>query len=338
MKLNNMKSLWCAIFILLIWFVHTDTNAQVVINTAEKFTVGNTYTYWKADTTNFSSGASGKNVVWDFSSLQKLQAEDNGQVILPSQTQHPNTFPKANEVRKVGNRSLFLERKTDTVYMRGFIQTSPDIEITYEKPQLFAINPIKYGDSVITSSLYTYQFGNQNFVGGGRYAMYVDGEGQLILNGATYNNVLRVRIEQNNSDTIKPFNTIVSNTIVTSYKWYNQYSGLPILTVDSVSVTSQAGTQNNVEVQGLETPFGAVSVNEVTSQQPMATISQNLLIIEGINDDNLQQVEVYTITGKLVAKGKTPVVKLHKVAEAGELYLVNIKTQQKIHTLKLGVR
>lgn len=330
---------------ILLWLNTLAASGQITLNTVEKYSVGNTYAYWTADTTNFNTGSAGANVVWDFNYLQKQQTERTGEVLLPSQTLYERVFKNANEVRKDSDGNfLFLDRKKDTVFMTGFRQNNTNINIFYTKPQLFAINPLAYNDSDVRQTEYTYSFGGQEFVGGGTFKVHADGYGKLILDGKTYDDVLRVKIEQNNADTIKQFGSIVSQSFIVGYRWYNKYNGIALLSIDSVIVQSQNGTQRRLEILMLKSPIGSVGINHAIEAQISAVINYDKLEIAGLKDKNATSIEVYDIAGRLMTskyniqhKNKVN-CQLPMVAKTGQLFIIKINTTTKTHTLKLGVR
>jgi hypothetical protein len=339
-----MKTINYSAIAIILWLTTLSASGQLALSTIEKYSVGSSYSYWAADTTNFNTGIAGADITWDFDYLSKTQNEQNGQVLLPSQTQYENDFPNANEVRQdsYGNY-FFLDRKSDTVKLVGFRQNFTNINIVYTQPPVFSINPFGFGDNHTGQTKYEYTFNNNQFVGGGTSVMKADGYGKLILDGKTYENVLRVKIEQNNSDTIKPFNTLVSESQTVSYRWYNQYNGVALLIMDSVIVKTQANTQKRLEILALKNSVGAVGLADVVEKDIKAVVQYDKIILSGLENEEITGIKVYDMVGKLITKAYTNkqngiACLLPEVAKQGQLYIVYIETREKVHTLKLGVR
>lgn len=340
MRIINLSALLLA---LLLQFVVA--KGQPVLNTVEKFSAGTTFTFVRADTAGIKPGMAGKNVLWDFSHLQTLAGERTGEVLLPSQTAYATLFANADIVRKTSDGSyLFLEQKADTTLMHGYRQDFANLNITYNPPIVYAINPLTYGDGFTGLMHYEYSYNGQQFVGGGFYGMQVDGYGKLVVGGKTFDKVLRIKMMQDLADTLEQSGTKVSGTKMASYRWYDINNGHPLLSYDSVVISTQNGNEVRSEITYLKNAIGALGIAGAERNAIKAVIENDKLVLEGLTGLQAKQIDVYDVAGRLLvnqtieANSNRQFFNLPNRASAGQLFIIKVTTTTKIHTLKLGVR
>ena len=340
-----MKTIYTTILGTLIWLSAIAAKGQLVINTVEKLPMGTTYSFWLADTAGAKPGSGGQDVVWDFSNLNISFLGKDAEVLLPSQTAYESVFAGSNEVRKTSDGSyIFLNRKADSLFTVGFRSDMANLNIHYTKPLLFAVNKMAYGDEYTTTAEYEYQFNGTDFIGSGQYNLNADGYGKLTVNGRTFENVLRIKLSQNFEDKIKANGIVVSATKIAAYRWYNAFNSSAILSMDSVVITTQGGTENRSEILVHKNPSGTLSVKGIENIALSAVIKQNFIELTGIANSHAQSVDVYDITGKLIThetiSNNNNIFKcpLPYTPITGQLFLVKINTATGTKTIKLGLK
>jgi len=113
----------------------------------------------------------------------------------------------------------------------GFVDQDEDMEIQYSKPMLFAKRPIKYLDSISDNFKTTFTRQNMDFEGNGKVNIVADGYGTLILPNKKYESVLRVKITQNTTTTIKQYGS-KSEMLNTTYVWFDNNHTSALLKID----------------------------------------------------------------------------------------------------------
>lgn len=196
--------------------------AQPTLNNIENFVVGMTLVFQECDTSGVKVGKKGGNRIWDFSDLQSLNSKTiTEDMILPDSTNYKDQFPTANLVEKYSDgRLVFAEINKNENYLVGFVDNTIPINMKYEKPMLFAKRPIHFSDSISDTYTTKYNIKNLDFKGQGTVTIIADGYGTLVLPNGKFENVLRVKITQQQKDTLVQYSTNTSTSTVT-YVWFN---------------------------------------------------------------------------------------------------------------------
>jgi hypothetical protein len=211
---------------------------QPLIENAENFKVGTVLVFQHCETENVQFGNGGANQVWDFSSLKIKKSETTiERMVLPQSTKHGELFPKANLVEEYSDNRLVYMLKTDTEnYLLGFVDTTKSLILKYNDPMLFAKRPLKYGDTITDSYTTEYSMKNFDFKGQGTVTIVADGYGKLVLPDNTYENVLRVKITQEQTDILTQYSS-VSKTETISYIWFDKTHTSALLKIDETKST-----------------------------------------------------------------------------------------------------
>jgi hypothetical protein len=199
--------------------------AQPTITSNFSPTLGANVVLAVGDTNNISEGAAGANKTWDFSAMQKVGNNTGYTHIAPSATPYSSQFPAATLAYATtsgqGNTGYVYYKISSTAFENVGVATSA-IQMYYTNPQVILQYPTTYnssytdtysGSGTNSQNITTYRNGN--------ITITADAWGTLILPQATFNNVLRVKIEQTSVDSIHFMgqDIITENRIVT----YNYY-------------------------------------------------------------------------------------------------------------------
>ncbi len=140
-------------------------------------------------------------------------------MVSPKQVKNAEKFPKANLVGQSSDGELVFMQKTQTEnYLVGYADGG--IEIVYTDPVLFMRRPLRYGEVIADTYAVRYTARGFEFEGKGTIRVEVDGEGRLILPNGTYDNVLRVKITQSQTDVMLKYPSKIQTTTVT-YVWFD---------------------------------------------------------------------------------------------------------------------
>ncbi len=212
------------------------STAQLVVKNAEDFKIGTVLEFQLCDTSGVMPGTGGTNQTWDFSSLKLLPDKSTEWMVLPSSTPYADKFPGATLVEKYSNGSyVYVDMKQGQSNLLGF--ANPNMMIAYPKPVVFAKRPPPYGFTFSNPFTDNFTAGGMDFSGSGVVTIEADGYGRLILPNKTYKNVLRIKIVQVQTDTIKQYNSASQMRIVT-YVWFD---GVNTSAVFKISYTKSMG-------------------------------------------------------------------------------------------------
>lgn len=195
-----------------------------------------------------SVGKAGKKITWNFSSL-KIKKDDitTEEMISPDKIHFKTDFPDANLVEKYSDGRLVFMKKTETEnYLYGFVDTTSDITMNYIKPMLFAKRPLNFNDSYNGEYETEFSVKRMGFKGKGTVSIVSDGYGILILPNGKFENVLRVKITQTQTDKMIQYQS-ENTTVTVSYVWFDENHTSALLKIDDTKSTYY----NNTSVQYL---------------------------------------------------------------------------------------
>lgn len=207
--------------------------AQPKIENAENFIDGIVLKFQNCESENVEVGKAGKNKLWDFSNL-KIKENDLTieEMILPQKTAFAEKFPDANLVEKYSDgRMVFMSKMENENHLLGFVDTNSNMIMHYTKPMLFAKRPIKFKDNF--NDVYETEFSvkGMEFEGNGTVSIMADGYGTLILPNGKFENVLRVKISQTQTDVMKQYGS-QNVTETTTYVWFDENHASALLKID----------------------------------------------------------------------------------------------------------
>lgn len=227
-----MKKAFTAIALFLL--VCMSAAAQPVIHNLEDFAVGTILRFEKCETQGVQLGDSGANKFWDYSRLNALHDTLTEWMVAPAATPASNLFPKSNLVEKYSDgRYVYINKISSGNYLVGYVDTSQNISTFYSNPMLFAQRPMSYLQQFSDSYADSFTVSGAEFRGTGIITALADGYGTLKLPNATYTNVLRVKIYQEQTDTMIQSGTETITKTFT-YAWFDDQHRSALLKIDSV--------------------------------------------------------------------------------------------------------
>jgi hypothetical protein len=118
-------------------------------------------------------------------------------------------------------RFVYVLKEKDKNYLIGFVDTTSQMTMKYSDPMLFLQRPLKYGDTLTDSFTTEYSIKGLTFKGHGLATIIADSYGELILPGKTYKHVLRLKITQEQNDTLTQYSSVTKTKTVT-YAWFDK--------------------------------------------------------------------------------------------------------------------
>jgi len=217
-------------FFLSFLFVFTTTflSSQPVIDAGLIPSDGDKWEVEFVDATNFQPGAAGPNLSWDFSGIDRSQAQSLTFEIVPlMDAVGSNLFPNADFCwhLKGFNFYNYYQANTDSMSLLGVVAAGNGQEIdfltTFSKPEDVIRFPLSFQDNYSYTSKFTAGIpGSITFDGEREGTVEVDGYGTISTPFGTYTNVLRVKIvEQDN----------LSNAVETQYAWLESDNFTPLM-------------------------------------------------------------------------------------------------------------
>lgn len=184
--------------------------------------------YESFDTDDVSPGPSGRSVIWNFTTIRRDSQKIIKKILRPDSLSKAE-FPEANFIEIMGD-SVFTAMKEEygRVYRMGFFDKQKNIKVEYPKPLLISRFPISYTDVVSRDFEVIFNQKDKKFTGKGEVKIEADAYGKLRLPDTTYNNVMRLRIVQKQTDLIEKYDVKRKTNIIT-YVWFDENHKNPIL-------------------------------------------------------------------------------------------------------------
>ncbi|MDY0104604.1 MAG: T9SS type A sorting domain-containing protein [Lentimicrobium sp.] len=173
-------------------------------------------------------GVAGKNVVWDFTQLErKADFEGTSGRI----NEHPlqSMFPEANVIVEEFGNHFFFHVDEKGIEQYGYLDKNEDAMIAYDVPFVKMKFPFSYGDAFNGNYQGAIAGGCSNGIIKGTYSTQADGLGTLLLpDDVTYDNVLRVKEIRMLTQTV---NDTATHYGIITYRWFIDENAYPILTL-----------------------------------------------------------------------------------------------------------
>jgi hypothetical protein len=296
------------------FLIALSTFAQPVINSSDFDNLNISYTIKNATSSTLTEGASGANVIWNFSSMVLTFDPQTG---IETVTQVPNgpfssSFSNANYVFKSsssnGSENFYsYYNKTANVIEELGGSTSSAVDYSYIDPYTLLVFPFTYG-TVSTDS--AQEVGQSSPIS---ETITYDAYGTMITPFGTFNNVIRASRIQNNN--------------YTDYIWYKTAPFSPILEVSQLSGGERDFTFYEPSTLSTQS-FEHKSIYVFTS------LSNEVLNIVVDNAIQIKQVNIIDLTGKKILQqtSNTNAINIENLANG--IYLVQVDTNNGIFTQK----
>lgn len=239
--------------------------SQPVINASFNPAPGDNYKYHPVNTV-ITPGASGANVIWDFSTVQIIYNPITGKYMSPSSTPYNNDFPGCNvafEDHFVAGTYHYFETTSSKMEKKGY--ASVLVIANYSDPQIMYTYPFTYNTVVSDSFKCNAPVGTMVLDKKGHWEAKGDAYGTLRLPSGNYNNILRIHTT---SYTLDDYGSSVGNYEVDAeeYLWVSTTSKVPLLRIGVEYHFANGSPVDTIEyirvsdeVSGVSDPQGSVS-------------------------------------------------------------------------------
>ena len=261
-------------------------SAQPTVTINEYYHIGDVIQMVNCDPSIVTAGAAGANVTWDFTGLSSTGGMLTTQILNDTSTQ----FSTSNIMEIMPDGTVwFLNENNDDTYVDGMYNPATHLTTTYEiyhdskRPFTYNTN---YADSykvTIPSVLF----------GTGLIFAVGDAYGTLMLPGATYSNVLRIKKIRTEWDTS---GMVPGVSVSTSYMWFDTLHAAPLLRIDSSLNTS--GSSQRVAYQ---TPTTGIREFAAGQGAYNGYLDKNEhLFVNGFEAGKNYQVTLYNVIGNTI--------------------------------------
>ncbi|WP_276134198.1 hypothetical protein [Polluticoccus soli] len=212
-------------------------SAQPVLQVVQDFKVGTSAKYKKC--APVAPGANGAGITWNFTSLTALGGMDTLNV---SYLAAGSTYAGANVLEKTSDSvSHYMNISGNTNQTVAYADSSVagmNITNVYSNTALAMQRPLSYGLNVTDTFAGNLLFSGYTLPTSGFNTRNIDvtGYGILYVPGATYNDVLKVRVEHKQTSSIATPGPILVNLTIVSYMWFDAMHKSPLLRIDSMLV------------------------------------------------------------------------------------------------------
>jgi hypothetical protein len=174
-------------------------------------------------TTNQDEGASGANVIWDFSNLTPANKNLTSHMLNPSNLEKSGEIPEANTVIEEFGNLFYFKVSQNIIEQYGTVGCNTVTK--YDVPFVKLKFPFAYGDKASGNYSGIQESNNIKTPVAGKYEISADAYGTLILPGnISINSVLRVK-------QIRTFEVGNPNLTEITYRWYTDDVRYPLLVI-----------------------------------------------------------------------------------------------------------
>ncbi len=214
-KIAILTTLLCSLTLISIY-------AQNNYRNIENFKAGTVLLFQDCETDIFETDPTGRNVIWDYSGLKQTAITTTQWMVVPDSVREADDFPETTLIEKYSDgRSVFLKADKSKTYLLGFTDEQSKIKIRYPQPVLIAKRPFSYDEKATEPYTTSFTVNGMELSGKGVVSIEANGFGTLILPNKTYQNTLRIKIIQKQSDTLKQYNSTSETTVIT-YVWFDK--------------------------------------------------------------------------------------------------------------------
>lgn len=187
---------------------------------------GDQHISYYADTTGITEGSSGASQTWNYAGLQIQSTHVDFNYVDPAGTPYGASFPTATVAYSNGSTYSYQNANSADLSIVGLSSTT--YTMVFSDPEKLFTYPFSYGTTFTDALAGTYTVGSFTFTRTGTRKVTGDAWGNLILPSGTYNNMLRVKIEQDYKDSSSASVTEVHNV---GYMWFDGVHKFPVFQI-----------------------------------------------------------------------------------------------------------
>ncbi len=208
-------------------------SAQPTLGAANNPHAGERYFYRITDTIA-QPGYAGAGQVWNFTNVQVTLNTVILNYVLPSQTPHAASYPGSNLASYIIPGEYDYYTTTASSFRYNGKGSTNDVALITSSNYVYFDYPFAFGSSITNTVSGSTGAGTIS----GTVTITGDGTGTLKLPSITYNNVLRVKREENITYSFGP--GVDENILTVSYFWYSAQFGGPLMKLVTSTTTGIA--------------------------------------------------------------------------------------------------
>jgi len=321
---------------------------------------GTTMSITRINSGAITQGASGAAITWNFSTLTTDNIK-TGTFVSPNATPYGTTFAGATtaiaytpgiEYGSYTANYEFFNITNSGIAKSGFVNNaSPPIAVTYSDPKSLMPFPFTYTNTHSDNYEASYISGTFNVTETGSYSITADSYGTLVLPYGTIQNVLRVRILENMTQTIAGFDPF--NYTIETYAWFHPKLAYPFFSITSESLNGSPQPSiiaRYIQIPGFDDTLPdivdveTVELSDGVKLYPNPAHDQTLLSFNILQTSPVQIV-MMNLKGQVVL----PIV--NDILQAGQhqitidvgslqqgIYLIAVQTPHQKNTMRLVVQ
>ena len=339
---------------------------QFVIDYQQMIHPNDSISWSTLDTTNFSPGNSGSNVIWNYSSINIIQSNSSSIHYPPTfnavcfsnnpTNMYTNSYPPFSSVYK---KYYYLSDSTEYSY-DGYCHNDPPFNsgsLIYSDRQSYMLLPLNYLSSFTDSSIGSLQGGVtlSNWQVNGFITKMYDAFGELHLPWGTYTNVARVQVTGYRKDTLLSSTMGSGATRIdswTGYEWYDiNNRGVVFGYIENTSINIQTnGNQTTSFQKGVyaqeNASTGILQPNAATNKIIFYPNPSNGIIFpvltNSVHIKDLYHLIVYDTQGRSIANEASSKYSIYKGIDLTYLdkgiYFIQIESDNKSYIGKVLIQ
>lgn len=232
---------------------------------------------------NLDAGGPGAALTWDFSTLRSNGASSTTSYSYENSTTYVSDLLE----RTPDGKKIHLQQNNSTTYVKAIEDSLAGTTVHYYDYTI-SRRPFTYQTSYVDS--YRVESTQPAMTGTGYLTVTGDAYGALELPTGTYDNVLRIKKLQVETDSLDYLQHHITSI---SYLWFDAEHSAPLLRIDSM--ISETGTSSDIMYLGAPT-----AVNNIGSspQELNGNINNNELLLTGTFEPGVTyDLVVYNIIG-----------------------------------------
>jgi hypothetical protein len=306
------------IYLILLSSLSTFLQAQTILGTDINSVAGDNFSITTSAWIN--PGGSGANQTWNLSTMT-----NTGQQTVSNSS---STIPGAN-IQQVWSTGVTMHLNLNSTQHDVVRQIAQGVTISFSNPWTMYGFPLSLNASGTDNYSASFTSQGTTFQRNGTTTWTVDGSGTLTTPSGTFNNVLRIKIENDFTDVTSGFEIEYSQEI---YLWVKAgYRHWLAQVEDTQSDFGGGSAGSYLNTLGLSVPESVISFNIFPNP------SSDYISIQSQNIDLVQAAQIFDMSGKLLFEAITSQIDISELSE-GVYMLVLLDAQNAILTRQKFVK
>lgn len=277
-------------------------SAQITLTKASHDPIVNDIVDNKLVTGTVDNSATGANVTFSNNTLTLGTA-------IPTNYTTPTaaelvTFPGSTIKMSDGTNTIFYKASPTKLEITGIINPQATLNLSTDNGT-YITYPTTFGTTQNDTAKGTFISSLANGICVGTTSTEADAYGTLLLNGQTYNNVLRVKLVQNFSLHL-PIDITLTNPLGTvtntAYSYYDASHRYPLLSSTTINLSVSALGINQTTTTAVALNIATLGVNNVIKKESFGVYpnpAQDFIGFKG-SIDGYSKANIYSLDGKLI--------------------------------------